>query len=127
VTCVLVQRTGALLCERLEKADTWRTRLVGLLGRDGLAPGAGLLLDPCSSVHTFFMRFTIDVAFLDAAGVVVAVSPGLRPWRATRVHLRARRTLELPAGALGAAAVAVGDVLIEAPSGHAVTALPGTV
>jgi uncharacterized membrane protein (UPF0127 family) len=127
VTGLSVRRTGALLCERLERADTWRARLVGLLGRDGLAPGEGLLLDPCNSVHTFFMRFTIDVAFLDAAGAVVAICPRLRPWRATRVHLRARRTLELPAGALEAAAVAVGDVLVEAPAGPRASALPRTV
>ena len=103
-----------MLCERLERAESWRRRLVGLLGRDGLAKGDGLLLCPCNSVHTFFMRFAIDVAFLDASGVVVALNHRLVPWRATRIHLRARTTLELPAGALEADGVRVGDRLIEA-------------
>ena len=88
-----------------------------LTGRDGLAPGAGLLLDPCNSVHTFFMRFSIDVAFLDAQGLVVALSPRLSPWRATRVHLRARTTLELAAGALEACGVRIGDRLVPASPG----------
>ncbi len=128
---LVLQRTGAVLCERLERAGTWRARLVGLLGRDGLAPGDGLLLDPCSSVHTFFMRFPIDVAFLDDSGVVVALNHRLRPWRATRLHLRARTTLELPAGALEAGGVLVGDRLAEDPgpakNGHPATAPVGTV
>jgi hypothetical protein len=128
---LLLERTGAVLCERLERADTWRARLVGLLGRDGLPPGDGLLLDPCNSVHTFFMRFPIDVAFLDDSGVVVALNHRLQPWRATRVHLRARTTLELPAGVLGAGGVLVGDRLTEAPgparNGHQATGSAGTV
>jgi uncharacterized membrane protein (UPF0127 family) len=114
---LVVARSGAVVCARLERAATWRARLVGLLGRDGLAAGEGLLLEPCNAVHTLFMRFTIDVAFLDRAGAVVALAPRLPPWRATRVHLAARATLELPAGALEAAGVAVGDVLVERPAG----------
>ena len=117
MSALVVERTGAVLCERVERADTWRSRLRGLLGRDGLAPGVGLLLDPCNSVHTFFMRFSIDVAFLDAQGLVVALSPRLSPWRATRVHLRARTTLELAAGALEACGVRIGDRLVPASPG----------
>ena len=128
---LMLERTGAVLCDRLERADMWRARLLGLLGRDALAPGDGLLLDPCNSVHTFFMRFTIDVAFLDDSGVVVALNHRLVPWRATRVHLRARTTLELPAGALVAGGVLVGDRLTEAagpaPAQHQATASDGTV
>ena len=128
---LVLQRTGAVLCERLERADSWQRRLVGLLGRDGLVAGHGLLLDPCNSVHTLFMRFTIDVAFLDDSGVVVAMNHRLVPWRATRVHLRARTTLELPAGALEAGGVLIGDRLIEesgpAQSAHRATGSDGTV
>ena len=53
----------------------------GLLGRDGLAQGEGLLIKPCGSVHTFFMRFPIDVVFLDRELSVLAVRPEVRPWR----------------------------------------------
>jgi uncharacterized protein len=110
-TQLIVERTGALLCERLALARTVRARLKGLLGRDGLEPGEGLWIEPCNSVHTFFMRFPIDVLFLDGGGAVVAMAPRLAPWRATRVHLRARAALELAAGAIEAHGVLPGDRL----------------
>ena len=110
---LVVQATGAQLASSVEHARSLGARLMGLLGRDGLAEGAALVIEPCSSVHTLFMRFPIDVAFLDARGAVVAVAPGLRPWRATRVHPAARRVVELPAGALARAGVREGDVLLE--------------
>ena len=69
----------------------------GLLGRDGLDSGEGLLLKPCGSVHTFFMRFPIDVVFLDRELEVVAVSAEVRPWRAARAR-GAKAALELAAG-----------------------------
>ena len=69
----------------------------GLLGRTGLAAGEGLLLKPCGSVHTFFMRFPIDVVFLDRELAVVAVRPELAPWRTARGK-GAKVSLELAAG-----------------------------
>ena len=69
----------------------------GLLGRDGLAQGEGLLLKPCGSVHTFFMRFPIDVVFLDRELSVVAVRPEVVPWRTVGAR-GAKVTLELAAG-----------------------------
>ena len=110
---LLVQATGVQLAGSVEHARSFRARLRGLLGRDGLPEGAALVIDPCNSVHTLFMRFAIDVAFLDAGGGVVALVRGLRPWRATRIHPSARRTVELPAGALERSGVREGDVLVE--------------
>lgn len=81
---VQINTTGAderVVCERCEVADGPLTRLRGLLGRRALPPGEGLLLKPTPSIHTFFMRFTIDAVFLDAAMNVVAVRPDLAPWR----------------------------------------------
>ena len=68
----------------------------GLLGRRGLPPGEGLLLRPASSVHTAFMRFPIDVVFLDRDLTVLKVARGVVPWRAAWAR-RARAALELPA------------------------------
>jgi uncharacterized membrane protein (UPF0127 family) len=87
---------GSLIQLRL--ADSWRRRALGLLGSPRLVEGEGLLLTPCGSVHTSFMRYAIDVAYLDAAGVVVRVAPQVRPWRFTFGGKRARMTLELAAG-----------------------------
>jgi uncharacterized protein len=79
----------------------------GLLGRDGLAQGEGLLLKPCGSVHTAFMRFPIDVVFLDRELSVVAVRPEVRPWRTARAR-GAKVTLELAAGEAARLGIASG-------------------
>ncbi len=73
---------GVTVCERTCVADTPFTRMKGLLGRDGLEQGEGLLLRPASSVHTWFMRFPIDVVFLDRELVVVGIADEVEPWRA---------------------------------------------
>lgn len=83
----------------------------GLLGRDGLEPGTGMLIDSAPSVMTFFMRFPIDVLFLDRDRTVVGVRHGLRPWRFAGAR-RAVAALELPSGAAAAAGVEEGDVLV---------------
>lgn len=83
-------------------ADTARSRAVGLLGRDRLGPGDGLVLAPCRLIHTFFMRFAIDVIFLDRAGQVTCVHQAVRPFRFAWGGWAARTTIELAAGSLSA-------------------------
>lgn len=102
---------GCLLAERTERASTASERMKGLLGRRDLPRGQGLLISPCNSIHMFFMRFAIDVLFLDREGKVVRAIPRLRPWRATRVYLSARSVLELWAGALEETGTGPGDVI----------------
>src|SRR5438876_3094952 len=88
---------GEVVCERCLVADSPWPRMRGLLGRRGLESGEGLLLRPAGSVHTFFMRFPIDVVFLDREFEVVGVAPELRAWR-TAGRRGAKAALELPAG-----------------------------
>jgi uncharacterized membrane protein (UPF0127 family) len=104
-------RTGAVLAERVERASTPFARLRGLLGRRALGDGEALVIDPCASIHTFFMRFPIDAAFLSRDLAVVRTLIGLRPWRATRFHRRAAMVVELPAGTLARTQTREGDVL----------------
>lgn len=94
----LANDDGAVVCEHCFLAETMFTRLRGLLGRRGLSEGEGMLLRPASSIHTGFMRFTIDAVFLDKANQVVKVADEVRPWR-MRACRGARAVLELPAGA----------------------------
>jgi uncharacterized protein len=101
----------AVLVERLDWAGTSGTRRRGLLGRAGLAPGEGLYLAPCQWVHMFGMKFAIDVAFLARDGRVLAVHPGLRPGRISKLVWRADGVLELPEGVLAATGTQVGDVV----------------
>jgi uncharacterized membrane protein (UPF0127 family) len=101
---------GEVVCERCTLADSPVTRLKGLLGRDGLEQGEGLLLQPASSIHTFFMRFPIDVVFLDRTLVVVGIQDEIEPWRAA-AQRGAKAVLELPAGESSRRGLAVGDQL----------------
>jgi uncharacterized protein len=114
---VLRRPDGTIACERCRLADTAPARLRGLLGRTGLDEGEGLLIRPSNSVHMFFMRFAIDVVFLDRDLVVHKVVEMLRPWRLAGCR-GARVALELPAGAAGRRGITVGERLtIEAAHG----------
>ena len=101
---------GDVVCERCEVPKSSFARARGLLGRSGLEPGDGMLIDAAPSVHMFFMRFPIDVVFLDRDRKVVRVVHGLRPWRVAGAR-RAVAALELPAGAAAEAGIEKGDVL----------------
>ena len=102
---------GTVVCEACEVADTVLTRMRGLLGRKQLEPGTGLLLRPAPSIQTFFMRFPIDVVFLDRDGRVLKIAPELRPWRAAGCR-GARQVLELPAGEAARRGITTGDRLV---------------
>jgi uncharacterized protein len=108
---------GTVACERCELADTPLRRMRGLLGRDGLEPGEGILIKPTNSVHMFFMRFAIDVVFVDREMAVRKVVETLRPWRMAGCR-GARAALELPAGAASRSGITVGERLsLEAVGG----------
>jgi uncharacterized membrane protein (UPF0127 family) len=101
---------GRVVCERCTVADGFLSRLRGLLGRRELRAGEGLLLSPSSSVHTLFMRFPIDVVFLDRGLRVVGISADVRPWRLTG-RRGARHVLELAAGQAQAQGISAGEHL----------------
>src|SRR6478609_12003483 len=118
-TIARVRRTadGAVVCERCELPESSFGRMRGLLGRSGLEPGSGMLIDSAPSVHMFFMRFPIDVVFIDRDWRVLSVRHELRPWRVAGKR-GAVAALELPAGAAAAAGIEEGDVLaLEAHEG----------
>lgn len=102
---------GVVLADRAELARTFLARLRGLVGRPWLEEGEALILRPCNSVHMFFMRFSIDVCFLDRAGRVVALAYNLAPGSVSPIYPRATQAVELPAGTLGRTGTGVGDVL----------------
>ena len=110
---------GTVVATDVEWALTPQERMRGLLDRDGLDPGSALVISPCNSVHMFFMKFAIDVLFLNSEGVVVRAIEGLRPWRLTRVYFSARHTVELPLGSITASKTKKGDKLsLEHESGQ---------
>ncbi|MDQ2959853.1 MAG: DUF192 domain-containing protein [Candidatus Dormibacteraeota bacterium] len=91
-------------------ATVW-SRFAGLMFRRSLADGHGLALRPCTSVHMFFMRFPLDVVFIDGDGRVLKIYAGIKPGRATGIVRKAKGCIELPAGTLARTGVVVGDVL----------------
>lgn len=105
---------GIAVCDRCTIADTPVSRLRGLLGRKELNANEGLLLRPESSVHTWFMRFPIDLVFLEADLTVLSVREHVRPWR-TAGERGARSVLELPAGTCEQRQLRPGDRLALEP------------
>ena len=100
-----------ILGEQVSLARGFKDRFVGLMGRKDLPMWHGLHILPCNSIHTFFMRIAIDVAFLDRDLKVLRIYSALPPWRATPVYFKARSVLELPAGVLAASGTVEGDEL----------------
>lgn len=94
---LLDRATGEVVVQSLEIADTFWSRFKGLQFRRALPRESGLLLVPCSSIHTFWMRFPIDVIFLGPRGEVLDVRPHVRPWRVTRAVPSTHAILEVPA------------------------------
>jgi uncharacterized membrane protein (UPF0127 family) len=99
------------LAERITLADTFVSRLAGLMGRSQLPNGEGLVISPCSSVHTFFMRFAIDVIFIDREYRVIRTIPAMRPFRFSPYVRSARQVVELPTGTIERSQTRVGDIL----------------
>lgn len=90
---ILVLDNGVSEIE-LEMADSFCKRFFGLMGRKTLREGCGMLLSSCGSVHTFFMKFTIDVLYLDEKNMVL-YKETLRPWRLGKIVRGAKKVIEL--------------------------------
>jgi uncharacterized membrane protein (UPF0127 family) len=102
------------LATRMEVADTSPKRNKGLLGRKGLAPGEGLWIIPCESIHTFFMQFPIDLVYLDRENRIKKLKNAVPPWRLSACFF-AHSVLELPAGAIRNSQTHPGDSLDFSP------------
>ena len=107
--------TGRVVAPRVELAITRASRRQGLLGRDGLDAGHALILAPCTSVHTFFMRFAIDVIFVRRDGEILKIRPDMTAWRLSG-SFGAYATVEMQSGAAARAGLKPGDRLELVPS-----------
>jgi uncharacterized membrane protein (UPF0127 family) len=100
---------GVRLTESARVADTFLTRLVGLLRDKTLERGDGLWIVPCNSIHSIGMRFVFDAVFLDKNLRVVHLVREMKPWRISKMILSAHSILELPAGLISQTATELGD------------------
>ena len=105
-----IERTGAVLATRVLTAFDSASRRTGLLRHESLPAGTGLIIAPSNAVHTFFMRFAIDVAFVAKDGRIVKLRAAVPPWRMAGT-LRAYAVVELPAGTFERTGTRSGDRL----------------
>lgn len=85
---------------RINLANSFYERLKGLMFTKENEAGEGMLIEPCNSIHTFFMQFSLDVAFLNKQNKVIKIIRDIKPWRMTWIIWEARKVLEVPAGKL---------------------------
>ena len=88
------------MATNVQTANNPYTRILGLMFKPNMNGMGGLLLNPCNSIHTFFMRFPIDVIFLSQDNKVIKIHRNMVPWRMSWIYFKARKTLELPSGSL---------------------------
>jgi uncharacterized membrane protein (UPF0127 family) len=100
--------TGQVVATRLDAAFDAASRKKGLLGRDTMPEGNGLVIAPCGGIHTFFMRFPIDVLFLARDGRVMKLCEAVKPWRLALAPT-AFCVIELPANSARRAGVLRGE------------------
>lgn len=106
----ILMNEGMVLVEHILFAETTSERMKGLLGRSGLDRNTAMLIRPCRSIHMWFMRFSIDAAFLDAELRVLKVSRNLKPWQLAFAPGKTTAVLETASGVLEP--VRPGDALI---------------
>ena len=91
----LVKRdTNEVILEDAQIADSFISRFMGLMGKKDLPEATGLIIEPCNSVHCFFMRFTIDVIFVDSDDRVVHIIPAMKPGRISPIVRKAKYVIE---------------------------------
>lgn len=99
------------LLDNVKIADSFFTRLKGLLGESGLEPGEGLIIKPCNSIHTFGMKFPIDIAFIDKDNKVVHIMDNTPKGKMSPIIKGAKYVIEARAGDFKARNLEVGDII----------------
>ena len=109
--CALInERSNRIVARSLTTAFDSASRKRGLLQHDSLAEGSALIIAPSNAIHTFFMRFSIDVLFVSRSGRILKLKTALPPWRLA-ASFGAFAVIELPAGTLDRADTKAGDTL----------------
>ncbi len=106
---ILNQTRKTILAQKATLADTMASRFVGLLRHDFLAQGQGLIITQCNSIHMFFMKFSIDVIFIDRKKTVVGLVRGIKPFQISPYYWRSDCAIELPEGQIDRTKTVLGD------------------
>ena len=97
---------------QIEIADTFMKRFLGLMGRKKIPFGRGLLIEPCNSIHMFFMRFSIDAVYIDENFIVKKVVKNLPAWTGFSICMGAHAVIEFAAGEADRLNIRVGSKII---------------
>jgi len=101
---------GKIIATRVKIADTFLTRLKGFLGRDSITHEEVLIIKPCNSVHTCFMKFPIDVIFIDGDGKILSMKKNMKPFR-IKITPGAASVIELHPGVIDENLITVGSMV----------------
>lgn len=112
---VVNESTGDIICNSCDVADNFLKRFIGLMGKKELKDGEGLLIKPCKSVHMFFMRFKIDIIFLDHDLKVIKIIEGLKSWNISPYVKESYYVLELPHDIISNKDINIGNILKLSP------------
>lgn len=96
----LVNKNGDIISHKMVMATNFLSRIKGLMFSENLPDCDGFLISPCNSIHTFFMRYSLDILFLDKDFKVVMPLYDLSPWRMTWIYFNSRHVLEMKAGTM---------------------------
>lgn len=107
----LLDARGTVILAHVERATGFWERLVGLIGKPPLPSGECLWIDPCNGIHTFGMRFPLDVLVLDESARVLRIHTSLRPWRVSLPVRGAHSVVEMAAGTLSQLPLSIGDLV----------------
>lgn len=100
-----------LIAEDVKVAENFFSRSIGLILKKELKKDEGLIIKPCCSIHTFFMKFAIDVIFVNKKNEVVAIYENVKPWRILPIHLTSKYVIELSAGKVSEKNVSKHDII----------------
>ena len=106
----VVLNKNIVVCENVLVASKVTERVMGLMFKKELSRKKSLLISPCNSIHTCFMRFSIDVIFIDKKNVIIHIIRKMKPWRFSLLYLKSKKVLELNSGSLGSDVI-IGDQL----------------
>lgn len=102
---------NSIILNNVKMAENFFTRSVGLLTKKSLSEGEGLIIKPCCSIHTFFMKFNIDVLLINKKNEVIALYENVAPWRVLPIHPTSKYVIELPAKSISDKNIEKGDLI----------------
>jgi len=109
---IVNQTRDRLLADKARVTRTVKERMRGLLGRNGLDAGEALYISPCTSIHSFFMRFVFDAVFVGRDGTVLHMISRMKKWRMSKIVPQAAGVVELAEGVLEETGTRKGDILV---------------